>query len=76
MKRDEAWWRRPKIDVKKAIIRVEASINQLEWASKPSKRQKTNPRSNMNITHTQAVTVLMMLRIHQLREYWDTWKNT
>jgi len=56
-----------KMDVKKVIIKVEPTMNQLDWASKPSEYQKTNPRSNL--AHTQAVTVPLRLRIHQFHEH-------
>jgi len=56
-----------KIDVKKVIIKFEPTMNQLDWASKPSEHQKTNSRSSM--AHTQAVTVPLRLRIFQLHEH-------
>jgi len=56
-----------KMDVKKVIIKVEPTMNQLDWASKPSEHQKTNSRSSM--AHTQAVTVPLRLKIYQLHEH-------
>jgi len=56
-----------KTDVKKVILKVEPTMNQLDWASKPSGHQKTNCRSGM--AHTQAVTVSLRLRTYQLHEH-------